>query len=473
MAPLVSRAHEKLWERLNEFPLKLPKDDKIMEILQIIFTEQEAEMISKFTSFQKMMTVQEFARTHGYPESVVGDVFHALAKRDLILYKKKEGREEFCIRPFVVGMYEALFCNWRNQDQDSLVPVAENAHDYFMNTFFKAISGSKFPWARVIPAMLPLERLRESRPDLFVETSNQENQLKDSVQKGQAILNYATREIPKKARKEGIGGVIKMVQEEGNMIVDNVSRTVSSFLGSMFAPAKKSTRRTPPIKDIPIEAEIPASMHVHAYEEIKKYVEAATAITITDCACRKHHAILNAKDSAAMKPNCDHAIEETCMQFFYDSEEANEFNSLGGKAISKQKALQIIEDVERDGLVHTSFNSKEKIEFLCNCCPCCCGILGTITRIDQNVGAFVNSNFLPFLNSKSCKQCGNCALACPMKAITFEKGSNPSINLDICIGCGVCAVKCPTQAIHMRKRKEHEPALDTVDAHLRFANQKY
>jgi ferredoxin len=210
---------------------------------------------------------------------------------------------------------------------------------------------------------------------------------------------------------------------------------------------------------------------VHPYEEVAHYIRESTAIVVTDCACRKHHALLGNDDPATMESQCGHRIADTCIQLFYSNDVVNEFNSMGGRQISKVEAMNILEACEQEGLVHTSFNAKERIEFICNCCPCCCGILGTVTRVPQQVGAFVKSNFLPFVGPE-CKKCGQCAKACPMHAIEHSSGSMPSIATARCIGCGACSSTCKTGAMRLVKKTEREPAVDTIDAHLRFATSK-
>nr|MDO8116450.1 hypothetical protein [Candidatus Sigynarchaeota archaeon] len=211
-------AHERLRQRLDEFPLRLPEGKGILEILRLIFSEEEADFISQFSSFQRYLTAEEFAREHGYPVQKAKDILFSLARRELIHYRKKGEKEEFTMRPFVVGMYEALFCNWRAQNKEVLVPIAKHADDYFNGTFFKAISGSGFPWARVLTSVIPLERLRQEHPERFTDVETPADQLKESFEKTRSMLAYAGREVPRIVSKDGIGGVVKLLQNDGNLI---------------------------------------------------------------------------------------------------------------------------------------------------------------------------------------------------------------------------------------------------------------
>ena len=52
-----------------------------------------------------------------------------------------------------------------------------------------------------------------------------------------------------------------------------------------------------------------------------------------------------------------------------------------------------------------------------------------------------------YINSEKCKDCLVCAKCCPVKAISGEKGSTPTIDHTKCIKCGTCAASCPFGAI--------------------------
>jgi NADH-quinone oxidoreductase subunit F/NAD(P)H dehydrogenase (quinone)/NADP-reducing hydrogenase subunit HndC len=49
--------------------------------------------------------------------------------------------------------------------------------------------------------------------------------------------------------------------------------------------------------------------------------------------------------------------------------------------------------------------------------------------------------------SDLCKKCGKCAKACPVLAITWEKGLVAVINKEICTRCKTCIATCPFRAI--------------------------
>ena len=85
--------YTKLRQRLEEFVIPCVPGKGILEFLRIIFTEQEAEMLSKFKLFNISLTVEEFARENDYNLRIVREVFYNLARRNLVRYEKKSGKD--------------------------------------------------------------------------------------------------------------------------------------------------------------------------------------------------------------------------------------------------------------------------------------------------------------------------------------------------------------------------------------------
>ena len=60
----------------------------------------------------------------------------------------------------------------------------------------------------------------------------------------------------------------------------------------------------------------------------------------------------------------------------------------------------------------------------------------------------VCTNLIEFrINKDRCIKCGRCYMACPVKAIDWEKHKLPMINKQICIKCKSCVSSCPVMAI--------------------------
>jgi ferredoxin len=123
------------------------------------------------------------------------------------------------------------------------------------------------------------------------------------------------------------------------------------------------------------------------------------------------------------------------------------------REISREEALDIIRQNVADGLILQPSNS-QKIEFICSCCGCCCGML-TIHKMLPKPVEFWAANYHSEVNPETCTGCGTCVDICQVGAVSIKKsGEVVSINLNRCIGCGNCVVNCPSEAISLIKNEK-------------------
>ena len=116
-----------------------------------------------------------------------------------------------------------------------------------------------------------------------------------------------------------------------------------------------------------------------------------------------------------------------------------------GRFVSREEALAVIERTRQAGAVHTVFYEKDDMRRpeigICNCCPDCCGLLGSYNR-----GVFplkFKSTFrATTADIDRCTGCGECAVYCPVQAIAIS-ADRPVIQQKQCIGCGQCTYRCP------------------------------
>ena len=52
------------------------------------------------------------------------------------------------------------------------------------------------------------------------------------------------------------------------------------------------------------------------------------------------------------------------------------------RAITLDDALRILHETEEAGLVHSTGNTREGNNYICNCCTCCCAILRGVAEFD-------------------------------------------------------------------------------------------
>jgi Na+-translocating ferredoxin:NAD+ oxidoreductase RNF subunit RnfB len=179
-----------------------------------------------------------------------------------------------------------------------------------------------------------------------------------------------------------------------------------------------------------------------------------------NCICRKEQELEGHP--------CKHPVE-VCLSFS-NEEEAFEKDPLG-RVISKEEAFAVLDTAEEAGLVHCTYNVQSGQAFVCNCCPCCCGILRGVKEYSAPY-ILAKSNFVAVIDQDNCVQCGVCAEErCPMEAIV-EEGDGLKVLPERCIGCGACISSCTTDAIQLVRRPESEqdtPPKDLMDWTLKRA----
>ena len=205
------------------------------------------------------------------------------------------------------------------------------------------------------------------------------------------------------------------------------------------------TTQVPQMRVIPINKSITPSHNVATYDHIREIIDVTKdRIVANDCICK------NAKDLIG-DPCKVTDRREVCMSF---RDTADAYARHGwGRTISKEEALEILDQNEKDGLVLMTASMQEP-QFVCSCCDCCCGIMQTMQLMPRPVD-FAASNFYAQLNPELCKGCKTCVKRCQMQAIQFNEKAKKatSINDKRCIGCGICVSACKTGSISLRKKE--------------------
>ena len=195
-------------------------------------------------------------------------------------------------------------------------------------------------------------------------------------------------------------------------------------------------RPTPQIRIVPISTSLDAAGAVHPYEEVKRLIDDADYVALTNCACR------------ASLGKCD-APMEVCIPF---GPYARFLVSRGyAREVDKAEAQDALVRAEEAGLVHTSNNSADRPVVICNCCPCCCTVLRGRIQLN-NPGAFAPSRFEATVSGEDCTGCGICADdRCVFGAVSVVDGT-ARVDADACTGCGLCVSGCPVDAMALKER---------------------
>jgi Pyruvate/2-oxoacid:ferredoxin oxidoreductase delta subunit len=197
----------------------------------------------------------------------------------------------------------------------------------------------------------------------------------------------------------------------------------------------------PALRVIPVDRTIAAGNTVHTYSQVQTYIDKYDQIAVSNCYCRNEAALLG-KDT--------HEVPlETCMTFGMAAQFAVE--RMGSRNLNKQEARKLLDQAEEAGLVHSSMNTTDDIQFLCNCDRWNCIVIQDALKQPRPALAF-NSRFQPRVDPTLCVACGTCIDRCPSSARSMEGDGPPEVDLYRCFGCSVCATGCPSGAIVMESR---------------------
>lgn len=208
---------------------------------------------------------------------------------------------------------------------------------------------------------------------------------------------------------------------------------------------------------IPIQKKISSHAEILPHEQVLSLIDNAKAVGIGHCACRE------------LERKCD-APREACMMF--DATCTFLVERGFARYITKEEAKEKIKAFEEAGLVRQVNNTKDRLEFVCHCCPCCCVSLRAVSEY-ENPRVFTRSAFLPARDTAQCAGCGTCAeRLCPTHAIEM-RGKSPVTDVERCIGCGVCAAGCPNDAIRMERGRDiPDPPANILEYGMRLLQER-
>lgn len=183
------------------------------------------------------------------------------------------------------------------------------------------------------------------------------------------------------------------------------------------------------------------------YDKLREFLLSCNTFRLNNCICRTEQDLVGTR-------KCKFPLDVELI--FYRGPETKEPPSK--PYITKEEAVNILDNVEKIGLVHTVRNVANGIFYVCNCCGCCCGILRGINEfgIEHSVAA---SNYYSTIDPDKCQACGTCIERCQMHAITTGAKDIAIVNRKKCIGCGLCATGCPANVA----RLELKPAEERIE----------
>jgi Pyruvate/2-oxoacid:ferredoxin oxidoreductase delta subunit len=124
------------------------------------------------------------------------------------------------------------------------------------------------------------------------------------------------------------------------------------------------------------------------------------------------------------------------------------------RPIDRAEGLDLLAEAYEHDLVQFAENVRQGVNFICNCCRCCCETMIAARRFAV-LRPVHTTRFMPVLTEQTCSGCGRCVDVCPVEAMRQElPGVTPQVDRSVCIGCGVCSRTCPQRAILLTVRPE-------------------
>ncbi len=218
-----------------------------------------------------------------------------------------------------------------------------------------------------------------------------------------------------------------------------------NFFGEMFARSDTQMGRI-----FINERVIPETVRVFDYERASEVVNTATHMGISMCYCRHK---MQHVDQACGAPM------DICMTF---NDTAQALIRHGhARQVDAAEGQDLLAQAYDHNLVQFGDNAREEVNFICNCCGCCCEAMIAARRFAP-LNPLHTTNFLPEVDTDNCNGCGKCVNVCPIEAISLVSAHDPAkpkakkalVNEDVCLGCGVCARMCDQDGIAMQPRAE-------------------
>ena len=256
--------------------------------------------------------------------------------------------------------------------------------------------------------------------------------------------------------------VVGMYEFQLNRLTPEFIEAFSEYTSDKKYGIEFLSTKLPMMRTIPVAKSIHPQHNVSTYDEVMTLLQKAEApFAIHECICRKKKSLQGHTCNITDR-------KESCLSMGSMAQTA--ISAGAGREISREEAAAHIEQSQKEGLVLQPTNS-EKVEFICSCCGCCCGMLGIYQDLPKPLD-FWAANFYAAVDEESCESCGLCVKRCQVEAVTILKKKQPAVvNQDRCLGCGLCVPACPTKAITLvKKPAEVKPPETREELHEILAN---
>jgi len=190
------------------------------------------------------------------------------------------------------------------------------------------------------------------------------------------------------------------------------------------------------------------ALHVLDYERASQVIKTASHIGVGMCYCRHKMEHLGKACDAPM---------DICMTFNASAESLTRHGH--ARAVGVAECMDLLDSAYGHGLVQFGENVQNSVNFICNCCGCCCEAMIAQRRFGI-LHPVHTTNFVPRIALESCTGCGKCVEACPVEAMALVSAEDPKrprrrvarLIEDSCLGCGVCVRACDRGSLALAGR---------------------
>lgn len=336
--------YHRLAVRLNRFPQGAPPSRELYDILALLFTEEEARLVSMLPI--RVFSARRAARIWKMGLTQTRKILERLCRKALLVDIPQNGEMAYCLPPPMAGFFEFSLMRKRSDiDQKSLAGM---------------------------------------------------------------LYQYINME--------------------------------EDFAKALFADGHTQLGRV-----FVSESAIPEAdgLEVLDFERASSVIASASAIGVSQCYCREK---MTAIDMGCNGP------KENCLTLNITA--ASLIRHGHARRIDAAEALDILGAARSRHLVQFGENVREQVNFICNCCKCCCEGMVAARRFAME-RPVASAGFIADPDREKCSHCGLCATLCPTDAfIAPEKdaASGPFFDAQRCLGCAVCVRACPKGAIALQPR---------------------
>ncbi|MBW2522594.1 MAG: (Fe-S)-binding protein [Deltaproteobacteria bacterium] len=343
MGHQTAKSYRNLQRRLDAHAQGAPESPSLYRLLEILFTEREAELVSRLPF--RFFTVEDAARRWREDGAEARRILDELADKGILLDVVRGETQAYILAPTMAGFFE--FSLMRLDDRFDKGVLSELFHQYINeeDAFVRQIFGLKVPIDRVL------------------------------VQE---------RAIP---------------PEDHQVVLD--------------------------------------------YERASHVIRSATAISVGVCYCRHKMGHMGKACSAPL---------DVCLTLNNTAQSLIRHGI--AREISVDEGLAILERCIKRGLVQIGDNVQQSVNWICNCCGCCCEAILAYKRLGFT--SAIHSSYVVEHAGGDCADCTACVKTCPTDAIIARSGGAKRVTLlrDRCFGCGVCVRYCKTKSLRLVRRSE-------------------